>query len=200
MMEVLLFILISYLLGSIPFGLIIASVNKIDIRSHGSGNIGATNVYRVIGKFWGLLTFFLDAMKGFLPAYYFLNFYGNYQHLGVCCGLAAILGHTFPIYIKFRGGKGVATSAGMLFGIAPIPVFIGLLVWIIIMFLFRFVSLASITASVVISVIICFSDAYSIFTKYLITIISILIIWLHRDNISRLIKGTENRFGKKGLK
>ena len=200
MMEVLLFILISYLLGSIPFGLIIASINKIDIRSHGSGNIGATNVYRVIGKFWGLLTFFLDAMKGFLPVYYFLNFYGNHQHLGVCCGLAAILGHTFPVYIKFRGGKGVATSAGMLFGIAPLPVFIGLLVWIIIMFLFRFVSLASITASVVISVIICFSDAYSIFTKYLITFISILIIWLHRENISRLIKGTENRFGKKGQK
>ena len=100
MMEVLLFILISYLLGSIPFGLIIASVNKIDIRSHGSGNIGATNVYRVIGKFWGLLTF-LDAMKGFLPAYYFLNFYGNYQHLGVCCGLAAILGILFQSILNF---------------------------------------------------------------------------------------------------
>ena len=197
MMEVLLFILISYLLGSIPFGLIIASVNKIDIRSHGSGNIGA-RMFISNGKFWGLITFFLDAMKGFLPAYYFLNFYGNYQHLGVCCGLAAILGHTFPIYLKFRGGKGVATSAGMLFGIAPLPVFIGLLVWIIIMFLFRFVSLASITASVVISVIICFSDAYSIFTKYLITIISILIIWLHRENISRLIKEQKIVLGRKG--
>ena len=189
----------AYFFGAIPFGLIISRSQGVDIRALGSGNIGATNVYRVMGKNWGLFTFFLDALKGFIPAYFFVEWSGSHETVGVYCGLMAIIGHSFPIYLRFKGGKGVATSAGMLLGVAPFSVGIGLISWIVFMVLFRYVSLASILATLIVSVTVWMRDAQPLISQWLITLLSLLIIWLHRANIERLFKGTENRFGKKGV-
>ena len=189
----------SYFFGAIPFGLIIARSQGVNIRAQGSGNIGATNVYRVMGKNWGLFTFLLDALKGFIPAYFFVEWSGSHEIVGVYCGLMAIIGHSFPIYLCFKGGKGVATSAGMLLGVAPYAVGIGLISWIVFMVLFRYVSLASILATIIVSVTVWMQDAQPLISQWLITLLSLLIIWLHRSNIERLFKGTENRFGKKGV-
>ncbi|HBO87643.1 MAG: glycerol-3-phosphate 1-O-acyltransferase PlsY [Pontiellaceae bacterium] len=188
----------AYFLGAIPFGLIIARSKGVDIRAHGSGNIGATNVYRVMGKSWGLFTFFLDALKGFIPAYFFVEWSGSHESFSVYCGLMAIIGHSFPIYLRFKGGKGVATSAGMLLGVAPYAMGIGLISWMVLMVLFRYVSLASILATLMVSVTVWIRDAQPLISQCLITLLSLLIVWLHRANIERLLKGTENRFGKKG--
>ena len=187
----------AYFLGAIPFGLIISHSQGVDIRAQGSGNIGATNVSRIMGKNWGFFTFFLDALKGFIPTYFFGEWSGSHESVGVYCGLMAIIGHSFPIYLRFKGGKGVATSAGMLLGIAPYAVGIGLISWIVFMVLFRYVSLASIFATLIVTVTVWISDVQSLTSKFLITLLSLLIIWLHRANIDRLLKGTENRFGKK---
>ena len=189
----------SYFFGAIPFGLIIARSQGVNIRAQGSGNIGATNVYRVMGKNWGLFTFLLDALKGFIPAYFFVEWSGSHEIVGVYCGLMAIIGHSFPICLCFKGGKGVATSAGMLLGVAPYAVGIGLISWIVFMVLFRYVSLASILATIIVSVTVWMQDAQPLISQWLITLLSLLIIWLHRSNIERLFKGTENRFGKKGV-
>jgi glycerol-3-phosphate acyltransferase PlsY len=188
----------AYFLGAIPFGLIIARSQGVDIRAHGSGNIGATNVYRVIGKGWGLVTFFLDALKGFIPAYFFARWGGSYENVGIYCGLSAILGHSFPIFLRFKGGKGVATSAGMLLGVAPFAMGIGLISWIIIMLLFRYVSLASILATLTVAITVWIRNVQPALTQWLIALLSLLIVWLHRANIERLFKGTESRIGKKG--
>ena len=188
----------AYFLGAIPFGLIIARSKGVDIRAHGSGNIGATNVYRVMGKSWGLFTFFLDALKGFIPAYFFVEWSGSHESFSVYCGLMAIIGHSFPIYLRFKGGKGVATSAGMLLGVAPYAMGIGLISWMVLMVMFRYVSLASILATLMVSVTVWIRDAQPLISQCLITLLSLLIVWLHRANIERLLKGTENRFGKKG--
>ena len=124
---------------------------------------------------------------------------GSDETVGVYCGLMAIIGHSFPIYLRFKGGKGVATSAGMLLGVAPYAVGIGLISWIIFMVLFRYVSLASILATFIVSVIVWMQEAQPLISQWLITLLSLLIVWLHRGNIERLFKGTENRFGKKGI-
>ncbi|HSR87485.1 MAG TPA: glycerol-3-phosphate 1-O-acyltransferase PlsY, partial [Pontiella sp.] len=141
----------AYLLGAVPFGLLVAKMHGVDIRSKGSGNIGATNVFRVIGKGWGIFTFVLDALKGFIPAFFF-PVIGNVDPVyGVLFGFASIVGHTFPVYLKFKGGKGVATSAGMLLGVAPLAVGVGFLSWVICMVVSRYVSLSSIVAAVVVA-------------------------------------------------
>ncbi|OUX37110.1 MAG: acyl-phosphate glycerol 3-phosphate acyltransferase [Kiritimatiellaceae bacterium TMED266] len=191
------FVVGAYFLGAIPFGLLIARSQGVDIRSQGSGNIGATNVFRVMGKGWGLLTFLLDALKGFVPAFLFPIWGGGAGDWGLYCGLMAIVGHSFPVYLKFKGGKGVATSSGMLLGIAPLAVGIGLLSWMLLMVVFKYVSLASIVAVLVVAVAVWIEGSGSPVMKGLITLLSLLIVWLHRTNIGRLFAGTENRFGKK---
>ncbi len=195
-MNLVLLTMTAYLLGAIPFGLLVAKLHGVDIRSKGRGNIGATNVLRVIGKGWGIFTLVLDALKGFIPAFLFPRLAGLEGEGGVLFGLAAIIGHTFPVYLKFKGGKGVATSAGMLFGVALFPVGVGLLCWIICMAIWRYVSLASVMAAVAIAVTVWVVDK-GLIVNIALTILSALIIGLHRANIQRLLNGTENRFGKK---
>ncbi len=195
-MNIAILTLTAYLLGAVPFGLLVAKLHGVDIRSKGSGNIGATNVLRVIGKGWGVFTLVLDALKGFIPSFFFPQLANLDSEWGVLFGLAAILGHTFPIYLKFKGGKGVATSAGMLAGVALLPVGVGVSCWIICMVIWRYVSLASIVASVAITISVWVVDK-GLVVNLALTVLSALIIWLHRSNISRLLDGTENRFGKK---
>lgn len=194
----------SYLLGAVPFGLLIARLKGVDIRKVGSGNIGATNVLRAVGKPWGIATFTCDALKGFLPAALFPivgnHFGAHFQSLelwGVVCGVAAILGHNFPIYLGFKGGKGVATSAGALLGLAPLAVAIGLAVWALFFFTLRYVSLASIVAaaSIVASGWILYR-ANGLLLPVVLTVLGVLVIARHHANIRRLLAGTESRFEK----
>lgn len=195
--------LVSYLVGAVPFGLLIGFMRGVDIRTVGSKNIGATNVLRSVGKPWGITTFVLDALKGFLPAFIF-PMVGNrlgadfpsLEVAGLVGGAAAIIGHNFPVYLGFKGGKGVATSAGVVLGLAPLAVVVGLAVWTIFFYSLRYVSLASIVAALA---VIGFGWWY--YPGHLVpgalTALGLLVIARHHANIKRLLNGTENRFARK---
>ena len=195
--------LASYLIGAVPFGLLVARLKGIDITKVGSGNIGATNVFRSVSKPLGILTFALDALKGWGPACFFPGFVQGGDAttanplLAVLFAALAIAGHTWPVYLKFKGGKGVATSAGALIGIAPLAVAIGLLVWIGLLAASRYVSVASIGAAVAVAIAAWVFYARQAFgVPVALTLLAALIIWRHRANIQRLRAGTEHRFGK----
>jgi glycerol-3-phosphate acyltransferase PlsY len=195
-------ILTAYLLGSVPFGLLIGRARGVDIRKTGSCNIGATNVMRSVGKGWGIFTLLLDALKGYLPAALFpmlLLRAGLMPDapvwLQIACGCSAILGHNFPLYLRFKGGKGVATSAGVLLGIAPAALLIGLAVFALVFGISRFVSLGSITAAIVIPVvgILLYWKQTGPLIPAVLAVLGALVIWRHKANIVRLRNGTENR-------
>ena len=190
----------SYLLGSVPFGLLLARARGVDIRSVGSGNIGATNVFRAVGKGPGLLTFFLDFLKGLLPVLAAGHWLAPDTAAPILCGCAAIAGHIWTVFARFRGGKGLATSAGVVVGIAWEAVIIGLICWIIVFALTRYVSLASIitAGSVGISGWILYPGRRLV--PATLTLLAALVIVRHRSNIVRLLKGTENRFDFKKKK
>lgn len=196
-MNIVVLTIVAYLFGAIPFGLLVAKSKGVDIRSQGSGNIGATNVLRVIGKGWGVFTLVLDALKGFIPAFYFPMLAKLDPEWGVLFGLAAIMGHSFPVYLKFKGGKGVATSAGMLLGVAPLAVGIGIGVWIVCMVVWRYVSLASLAAAATIAVAVWIVEDKGLIVNSALTALGVMVIWLHRANMKRLLNGTESRMGKK---
>ena len=196
-MDKILLSLAAYLFGAIPFGLLVAKSHGVDIRTQGSGNIGATNVFRVIGKGWGIFTFVLDALKGFIPSFFFPRLAGLDAEWGVLFGIVAILGHSFPVYLKFKGGKGVATSAGMLLGIAPLAVLVGFVCWVLCMVISCIVSLSSIVAAVAVAIAVWVLDPNALVVNAALTLLALLVIWLHRANIRRLLNGTESRFGKK---
>ena len=198
---------ISFLIGSIPFGLLIArAVAGIDLRQAGSGNIGATNVTRVVGKTWGAVVLLLDALKGALPAGVLpalLAIPAEQQlHAAVLGGLMAILGHMFSPWLKFRGGKGVATAMGAVFVLAPIGLAVAFLVFVILVSATRIVSIGSISAAVsfaITQVVVLQPDLWSA-QRWSLTAFSLgvptLIIFQHRSNIRRLIQGQEHAFRK----
>lgn len=208
-MRFVILIIGAYLLGSIPFGLIIAGAHGKDLRSIGSGNIGATNLSRALGRKWAFFCFFLDVTKGLAPmlaAIRFISYPSSVaEHLFVlAAGCSAVLGHIFPIYIKFRGGKGVATSFGVALGLWPyytVCSFFALGVWVVTVLIWRYVSLASIVASIafplaLILVIVLtpgwdFADLWPLLT--VATAIPLIVIVRHRENIKRLIAGTESK-------
>ncbi len=195
---------ISYLIGSIPFGFIVARLAKgIDIRQAGSGNPGATNVWRVMGKKYGILVFILDMMKGFLPVLIF-----DYMMSGqsrslytILCGVGVILGHTFPVFLGFKGGKAAATGCGVFLWLAPLPLFISVAAWLLTTFISRYVSLGSMVSTVVliISIILLNNEPFgSGLSLTLFSIfISLFLIFRHKSNIKRIINGTENKIGRK---
>jgi glycerol-3-phosphate acyltransferase PlsY len=200
------FIAIAYLLGAIPFGFLISRARGIDIRTVGSGNIGATNVLRSVGKSWGILTLIMDALKGLIPAAVFPGLaqqaFGieSTEVMSLTCGCAAIMGHNYPIYLKFKGGKGIATTAGALIGIAPLALIVGFVTFAVTFGISRVVALGSIMAALLIPVAAWFlygSDGLLI--PIVLTILGALAVWRHRANIGRILSGTENRieFGKK---
>ncbi len=195
-------VVVSYLLGSIPFALLISKANGVDIRKVGSGNVGATNVFRMVGKGWGILTFVCDALKGFIPAWGLprltamaLGAVGPNQTLALLCGCAAVAGHTWPVFIGFKGGKGVATSAGMLLGVAPSAAGIGLAAWVLVLLVSGYVSLASILAAAIVPAAgwLLYREASHVLPIAL-TILGALVIWKHRTNVRRLLEGSEHRF------
>jgi glycerol-3-phosphate acyltransferase PlsY len=194
------------LLGSCPNGYLVARAHHIDIREHGSGNIGATNVLRVLGKRWGYAVFFLDALKGFLAvrvAFELGRWSGSAQPeiLGIIAAVACILGHAFPVWLRFRGGKGVATSAGVLLGLMPLAVLSVFLVWLILFKATRYVSVASMAAAIALPAFVFLYLRLNALTGANLLPFSILIaavvVWRHRSNVQRLLRGTEQRFGQK---
>jgi len=193
-------------LGSIPFAFIYAKIFKrIDIRKHGSGNIGATNVLRILGPLAGTIVLILDMMKGFLPIVIMKLYFFEYieaNSLLVCMALCAILGHTFPIFMKFKGGKGVATAAGVCLALMPLSIIGALVVFITIVATTKYVSVGSLIASLtlfVIRLIVYFFDK-DIYTFSFIIMIVIFLIYKHKSNINRLMNGTENTISFKRTK
>ena len=199
--------LFAYLFGSTPFGFLIGKFNGIDIRRVGSGNIGATNIRRALGRDWGILCFALDLLKGLLPVLICQTIAKNWSIGGETAGLIAALmtvtGHMWPCWLKFRGGKGVSTTIGTLFAIAPVAVLCALVVWLIVFLTARYVSLASVCSAVTMPLahaIHCPFRSRPILspTLLLLAILATLIVARHRGNLKRLLEGTEYRFGTKG--
>ena len=207
MVENILYIVAAYLIGSVPFGYIAGRLNGIDLREHGSRNIGATNAVRVLGKGWGIPVFVMDFLKGFAPLLYMKYHLGGDiseftpADMGWFLGVmfALILGHTFTCFLKFKGGKGVATTGGCLFALSPWVGGAALLSWIVSMIFTRYVSFSSIMAGVgmiVAAGIELWGDekAYSVadyMVLGLLTIILVLVTVKHRTNIVRIMNGTE---------
>jgi len=188
-MELIIIILISYLMGSIPFGLILTKIflNK-DIREIGSGNIGATNVLRAGNKIVGYLTLILDVLKAIIPIIYIKL---NYPDLIYVSSLSVFLGHVFSIWLKFKGGKGVATYVGILFCINYFLGVIFIISWLIIFFITKFSSLGSILASLIIPIYIFLNSDYN--NEYFFIIMFVLILFTHRENVKRLINKEESK-------
>jgi acyl phosphate:glycerol-3-phosphate acyltransferase len=198
---------LAYLLGSIPTGFLVAHAKGVDIRAVGSGNIGATNVLRTLGKPAGIVVLLVDALKGWLAvvpmprlvvaAFGIASDPLTLETFQIIAGVCAILGHNYTCWLNFKGGKGIATSAGVLLALVPWALVTILTIWIIVFALTRYVSLASLAASAALP----FASwlTHESLTKVIVTgAMGVLAIYKHRANIQRLLNGTEPRFGRKG--
>ena len=200
--------LVSYLLGSIPAGYIAGRIAGIDIRHAGSGNIGATNVTRVLGKRYGYPVFIVDFLKGLMAVSLSILIEKRAQPIsaptelfGIVAAISSVIGHAFPVWLSFKGGKGVATSMGALFGLMPFMALIGIAVWVITFEVTRYVSVASMTAAlaVPISILILMplKQTGGAVLLYFSICLAALVIFRHSSNLSRLVRGTEPRFKRK---
>jgi glycerol-3-phosphate acyltransferase PlsY len=195
-----LLVLAAYLMGAIPASYIAGRLAKgIDLREHGSGNLGATNAFRVLGAKVAAPVVVFDILKGTLPVVAFSQWDGSADwRWALAYGAAAIIGHVFPVYMRFRGGKGVATSAGVFLALAPEAVGLGLLTWLIVLKLTRMVSAGSIAAGVVVGVLLGLNvPAERLEVRILGGLIVAFIIFAHRANVGRILRGEEHRFGMK---
>ena len=199
-------VLIAYLLGSVPTGFLVAKARGIDIRTVGSGNIGATNVFRILGKPAGIFVLLADAAKGWLAVFVVANLVPGWfypaagltarEWFAICAGVAAILGHNYTCWLYFKGGKGIATSAGVLVALVPVALLIILGIWIVVFAFSRYVSLASICAAFALPFAAWRLDKSP--TIIVVTAaLAALAIYKHKANIKRLLNGTENRIGAK---
>jgi len=200
----------GYLCGSLPFGYWAGRLRGIDIRQHGSGNIGATNVVRVLGKPIGIPVFLLDMMKGWLPVFLAASWMkaagANIELIStakVVGGFSAVLGHMYTFWLSFKGGKGIATTAGVLMGMSLAGFFGGWAAWLVVFFASKYVSLASIAAAVSVPSSMAFvmwrEDRWDAVMLTFGIVVMLLAIWKHRANIQRLLAGTENRAGAKKI-
>ncbi len=196
------FFLPAYLVGSIPYGYIIGRLKGVDIRKQGSGNIGATNVWRVLGKGWGMTTFVLDFLKVPLASKCISRLVvpPPPDLLGwalITIFLGAVIGHNFPIWLKFKGGKGIATTAGGLLGLMPHAFLLVLAVWIVVFTVFRYVSLASLAAALVLPPATWFFARGDKVLLGFSCLLAVMAIWRHRSNIQRLLGGTEHKWSRR---
>jgi glycerol-3-phosphate acyltransferase PlsY len=209
----------AYLLGSIPTGFLVAKAKGIDIRSVGSGNIGATNAMRVLGKPAGIFVLLMDAAKGFIACFMGVFIYTNYfnqfgglhstsdsipsfsqeeiEHIAIIAGIFAVLGHNYTCWLKFKGGKGIATTAGVYLALAPEALGIALAVFILTILVTRYVSVGSIAAAIALPVTVWIMAPQNLFLGIVTTALGALAIYKHKSNIQRLMAGTENRLGQK---
>jgi|YNPBryantNP2012_1023418.scaffolds.fasta_scaffold10960_3 glycerol-3-phosphate acyltransferase PlsY len=196
-------IVVGYLLGSVPTGFLMGRARGVDLRSVGSGNIGATNALRVLGKKAGAIVLILDAAKGALACWGVPRLAtaigptvgADQTLLSVLAGAGAILGHNYTCWLRFRGGKGVATSAGVLAVITPAALLLATAVWVIVFAVGRYVSLASISAALALPFLVWFTKGNSFLAAFAV-VMSAVVIYAHRSNIKRLMNGTEHRFGR----
>ncbi len=217
-MPILAYVIIAvgaYLIGSLPTGFLVARARGVDIRTVGSKNMGATNVFRVLGKGPGIFVLLIDALKGFAAVALTLNFYPELNDalprlfpadgmaspdmrfgLGIVAGLFSILGHNYTCWLGFKGGKGIATTAGAFLALAPIAVGVALVAWIIAFVTTRYVSVASIVAAIALPATVWFTQP-NLALRLIAVGLGVLAIYKHKTNIQRLMNGTENRFNSK---
>ncbi len=190
-------LLAAYLLGAIPTSYWVGKVfHRIDLREHGSGNLGATNAFRVMGWMWALPVMIVDVAKGFVPVWFFPGLAGVGVGWAMAFGAAAILGHVFSVWVGFKGGKGVATSAGVFMALAPLAILSGFFVWAAVTGMTRYVSLGSIVGAMALPLLVTVTphaggQGVVIFTAGL----AAFVVWAHRGNIGRLLRGEERRIG-----
>ena len=218
-MSYILTALAAYLLGSIPFGFLVAKAKGIDIRSVGSGNIGATNAMRVLGKPAGIFVLLMDAAKGYaavawVAPFVFFQFspdrfweHPNFVDLQlrselvarvmVLAGIFVVLGHNYTCWLKFKGGKGIATTAGVYLALAPWALLIALVIFVLALLLTRYMSVGSIAGAIALPAVVWILSPQNIFLGIVTTALGALAIYKHKSNIRRLMAGTENRFGQK---
>ncbi|HLP77118.1 MAG TPA: glycerol-3-phosphate 1-O-acyltransferase PlsY [Candidatus Paceibacterota bacterium] len=197
----------AYFLGSIPTGFLMAKAKGIDIRQVGSGNIGATNAFRVLGKPAGTFVLIADALKGYIAAAWMCDLLFKALNVPaadagthrIIAGVCAVMGHNYTCWLKFKGGKGIATTAGVYIALAPLAVGIAIVTWIVFATLSRYVSVASIAAAVALPTAVWFTRD-SVLLGVVTTALGLLAIYKHKKNIQRLMNGTENRIGKKAPK
>jgi acyl phosphate:glycerol-3-phosphate acyltransferase len=206
----------AYLLGSIPTGYLVAKAKGIDIRKTGSGNIGATNAMRVLGKPAGIFVLLMDALKGYVACWVGLFIYANFspnteihsfddlsklfnqmETCVVISGVFAVLGHNYTCWLKFKGGKGIATTAGVYLALAPWAVLIALVVFILAVLLTKYVSVGSIAAAIALPATVWIMSPDNLLLCIVTTALGALAVWKHKSNIQRLMAGTENRLGQK---
>jgi len=197
--------LMCYLCGSLPTAYLAGILIKgVDIRTVGSGNVGASNAMRLLGKGWGVTVLLIDALKGLIPLLFILHFYlkGNAQleRYAIVGAFACMIGHVFPVWLKFKGGKGVATGLGVMTAMLPIAVAVALPVFILVVYVTRYISLGSITAALVLPAAFFIDHELSTSLELFIfvSVACIFVIYKHKSNIKRIIAGTENRLGEKG--
>ena len=192
-------LLASYLLGAIPTShLVSRTFAKIDLRKHGSGNLGATNLYRVLGWKYAIPVALFDIAKGAIPVLVFAPRVSDSELFALACGMAAILGHVFSVFVRFKGGKGVATAAGVMLGLTPLALSLAAVTWVLVVLLTGYVSLGSIAAAAVLPfAVYLLENPKTPELLWMDVLIAAGVIVLHRRNIQRLLKGTENRFGRR---
>jgi glycerol-3-phosphate acyltransferase PlsY len=213
MLTWLLFLFGAYLLGSVSFALILGKLNGIDIRKHGSGNVGATNLGRSLGKKWGIICFFLDLSKGLAPVLAYGSWAGlvtSQEAIGavemlkwLAIGVAAVVGHVFPVFLKFKGGKGMATGMGALLGLWPVltvPTFAAFLVWVVVTKVTAYVGLGSVVAAAVLPFFVVgfalamgYEPGETAVCGSVTALLAAMVIFRHRTNIARLRAGTEGK-------
>ena len=199
MSPVVLWLATSYFVGAIPTSYLAGRLFRgIDLREHGSRNLGATNVYRTLGWRYAIPVGLVDIAKGAVPVLLFAPRVSDSQLFALACGIVAVVGHVFSVFVRFRGGKGVATAAGVMLGLAPLALGVAALTWLLVLKLTGYVSLASIAAAAL------FPAAVYLLERpdqpgvlWLDALLAAAIIWFHRSNIRRLLNGTESRFGRR---
>ncbi|MBM4331649.1 MAG: glycerol-3-phosphate 1-O-acyltransferase PlsY [Deltaproteobacteria bacterium] len=188
------FLIFAYLLGSVPTGVILArAFSDVDPRTQGSRNIGATNVFRTVGKKIGAITLLGDILKGFIPVALARGGYIDSHFWVGAVALAAFLGHLYPIFLKFKGGKGIATGLGVFLALSPLPAVLSLLVFAAVVSLWRYISLGSLSATAAFPVLLTALNPHQIYIPFAL-VIAVLIFYRHRENIERLLAGRESKF------
>jgi acyl phosphate:glycerol-3-phosphate acyltransferase len=189
----------SYLLGAVPTSYLAGRLFRgIDLREHGSRNLGATNLYRVLGWRYAVPVGLLDAAKGLVPVLVFAPRVSSSELFALVCGLVAVVGHVFSVFVGFKGGKGVATAAGVMLGLTPAALGVAVLVWVALVYLTGYVSVGSIAAAAIFPLAVYVLEPPDQPAMLWLDIaVAAAIVWLHRANIQRLLQGTENRFGRR---
>ena len=197
-MAALAWLVASYLLGAVPTSYLAGRLFRgIDLREHGSRNLGATNLYRVLGWRYAVPVGLLDAAKGLVPVLVFAPRVSSSELFALICGLVAVVGHVFSVFVGFKGGKGVATAAGVMLGLTPAALGVAVLVWVALVYLTGYVSVGSMAAAAIFPLAVYLLEPPARPAMLWLDIaVAAAIVWLHRGNIQRLLKGTENRFGR----